>query len=74
MNDDRPDETSPLLPGEFLRWKDMIWHETRDPEFRGRITHLFDAHWANGLTDLPYYVDRMFERMWGHYDDPREGL
>ena len=70
MNDDRPDETSPLLPGEFVQWRNMIWHEVADAQMRQRITTLFDQCWANGLHDLPYYSPRMFQRMWGEKRNP----
>lgn len=72
MNDERPDETSPLLPGEFVQWRNILWHEVADVEMRSRIAVLFDQHWANELKAMPYYSDRMFLRMWGHYNDPRK--
>lgn len=70
MADDKPDETSPLLPGEFVQWKNILWHEISDDEWREKIVRMFDMHWANNVKELPYYADRMFAKMWGDRRDP----
>lgn len=59
------DESNPLLPGESVQWRNILREEVADTEMQDRIRIIFDQSWATGLHDLPYYSDRMFERMWG---------